>query len=96
VQYDFEWDPNKAQQNRSKHGISFEQAATVFRDPKAISVYDAEHSTKEDRWTTLGLSASIGLIVVCHTFEWTDPSTARIRIFSCRKATRRESRQYLE
>ena len=95
-EYIFEWDPDKAIRNQEKHGISFEQAATVFRDPRAVSLYDIEHSKREDRWITLGLSASRGLLVVCHTFEWVDPSVARIRIFSCRKATQHESRQYAE
>jgi hypothetical protein len=96
VEYTFEWDPDNAQRNKNKHGISFEQAATVFRDPRAISLYDAEHSKGEERWITLGLSADLGLVIVCHTYGWTGTSTARIRIFSSRKATQRESRQYAE
>jgi uncharacterized DUF497 family protein len=96
AQYIFEWDPDKAAQSRKKHGISFEQAATVFKDPRAVSLYDAEHSKREDRWITLGLSADRGLLVVCHTFRWVGPSAARIRVFSCRRATRCESRQYAE
>jgi len=96
VEYRFEWDPGKAQRNREKHGLGLEQAATVFADPKAVSLYDMDHSQNEDRWITLGLSAKSGLLVVCHTFDWIDPSTARIRIISCRKATRDESRQYAE
>jgi len=96
AQYIFEWDPDKAARNQKKHGVGFEQAATVFKDPQAISLYDAEHSKRDDRWNTLGLSVDRGLLVVCHTFEWVDPSVARIRIFSCRKATRYESRQYAE
>jgi uncharacterized protein len=96
VEYRFEWDPDKADRNKKKHGIAFEQAAAVFSDPKAMSLYDTEHSGDEDRWITLGLSGTGGLVVVCHTFEWVDSTTARIRIFSCRKATRRENRQYSE
>ncbi len=92
----FEGDPGEAQRNKKKHGIGFEQAAAVFSDPRALSLYDAEHSTNEDRWISLGLSGTSGLVVVCHTFEWIDSSTARIRIFSCRKAIRREQRQYSE
>jgi len=95
VEYVFEWDPKKAERNQKAHRVSFEQAAGVFRDPRAISVYDTTHSRQEDRWVTLGLSADKGLLVVCHTFKWIDPSIARIRIFSCRKATKRESRQYM-
>jgi hypothetical protein len=96
VDYVFEWDPNKARQNKKQHGISFEQAAAVFKDPNAVSIYDTEHSKGEDRWVTLGLSVDHGLVVVCHTFQWTSKSAARIRIFSSRKATRQERQQYSE
>ena len=94
VHYDFEWDPEKSQLNRRKHRVSFEQGATVFRDPRAASLYDDEHSKKEDRWVTLGLSAGGGLLVVHHTFEEIDANRIRIRIFSCRKATPDQIRQY--
>ena len=96
MNYNFEWDPNKARINRRKHGVSFEQAATVFKDPRALSIYDQSHSKGEDRWMTLGLSAGGGLLVVHHTFEQRDDSTAQIRIISGRKATKREIRQYTE
>jgi len=96
MDYNFEWDPGKAQQNKEKHGISFEQAATVFNDPQAISLYDTEHSKGEDRWVTLGVSEKHGLIVVCHTFQWISKSEAHVRVFSSRKATKREIRQYSE
>ena len=96
MQYDFDWDPNKARQNREKHDVSFEHAVTVFRDPRALSVADEEHSGEEDRWITLGLSANGGLLVVHHTFERIDQTRVRIRIFSSRKASRRETRQYSE
>jgi len=69
---------------------------TVFRDPKAASLYDDEHSKTEDRWVTLGLSAGNGLLVVHHTFEQIDADHASIRIFSCRKATPNQIRQYGE
>ena len=48
INYNFEWDPNKARLNQVKHGISFEEAATVFRDPQALSIFDDEHSSNED------------------------------------------------
>jgi uncharacterized DUF497 family protein len=94
VDYDFEWDPNKARLNRRKHGVTFEQAATVFRDQRAVTVFDDAHSGKEDRWITMGLSAAGGLLVVHHTFEETDGNAVRIRVFSSRKATRKEAGQY--
>ena len=96
MDYVFEWDPDKARRNKKQHGISFEQAAAVFKDPNAVSIYDTEHSKGEDRWVTLGLSVDHGLVVVCHTFQWTSKSAARIRIFSSRKATRQERQQYSE
>ena len=96
MRYDFEWDPEKARQNRRKHRVSFEQGAAVFRDPEAASLYDDEHSKTEDRWVTLGLSAGSGLLVVHHTFEEIDADHARIRILSCRKATANQIRQYGE
>ena len=96
VHYNFEWDPEKARQNRHKHCASFEQAATVFRDPKAASLYDDEHSGAEDRWVTLGISVNGGLLVVHHTFQEIDSKHVRVRIFSCRKATPDQIRQYGE
>ena len=55
MQYNFEWDPKKAKANRKKHKVSFGEAATAFKDPRAISIHDDEHSTDEDRWITMGL-----------------------------------------
>ena len=96
MDYCFEWDPNKAAANRHKHGVSFDQGATVFLDPRALSLYDDDHSTEEDRWIMLGISATTGLLVVHHTYEESGPSAVRIRIISTRKATKRETRQYTE
>ena len=96
MNYDFEWDPDKAKLNRRKHGVLFDQAATVFRDPRAVSVFDDAHSKTEDRWFTLGVSAGGVLLVVHHTFVEMDESTIRIRIFSRRKATKNEAGQYGE
>jgi uncharacterized DUF497 family protein len=68
--YRFDWDIRKAMANWHKHGVSFEMAATVFRDPLALSSYDAEHSGQsEDRWITVGLVETGQLVVVVHTFE---------------------------
>ncbi len=96
MQYDFEWDPNKARQNVRKHGVTFENAATVFRDPRARSIFDDVHSVDEDRWITLGLAASGGMLVVHHTFQQFDDARVRIRIFSSRQATKQEMTQYME
>lgn len=96
MNYDFEWDPHKARMNRQKHGVGFEHAATVFRDPRALSVFDDTHSRGEDRWVTLGVSAGGRILVVHHTFEEVTTNTIRIRIFSSRKATKKEIAQYGE
>ena len=96
MNYNFEWDPDKARKNEDKHGVSFENATTAFRDPRALSVYDDEHSATEDRWITLGLSETGAVVVVHHTFDDIDETTIRIRIFSSRKATKSEVEQYSE
>lgn len=93
-QYQFEWDPDKARQNVRKHGVTFERAATVFLDPEALSLFDDEHSREEDRWITLGLDRGGTLLVVYHTYREETETSARIRIISARKATRREAKQY--
>jgi uncharacterized DUF497 family protein len=94
--YNFEWDPVKASSNRAKHGVSFDEAATVFRDARMLSIYDREHSQTEDRWVSLGLSELGRPLVVCHTFREVDVETSVIRIFSARKATKTEVRKYEE
>lgn len=91
---EFVWDPVKATANRSKHGVAFAAAATVFADPMALTVFDAPHSEHEERWFTLGTSSSGWLLAVSHTYVATGPAAARIRIISAREATRAERRQY--
>jgi hypothetical protein len=90
----FEWDLVKNKQNQSKHKNSFENAATVFRDPNAITIPDLEHSEQEERWVTLGLSSKGILLVVIHTFRTVSPSAAHVRIISCRKADKTEIKEY--
>lgn len=95
MQYNFEWDIKKANQNRKKHNVSFELATTIFSDPRALSLYDNEHSNSiEDRWITLGISGNEYLLVVVHTYNEINDKVARIRIISARKATKREIVQY--
>jgi hypothetical protein len=96
LRYDFEWHPAKARENLRKHRVSFECASTVFLDPAAISILDEAHSEEEERWISLGLDASGSLLVVIHTFEPIDVESARVRIISARRATRREERDYNE
>ena len=94
--YTLEWDPDKARANEDKHGVAFEQAALVFQDPLALSIYDEEHSsTEKDRWVTMGQSET-DLLVVVHTFREASPDEAVVRIISARRATRRERPQYEE
>lgn len=94
VRYNFDWDPAKAESNVNKHDVAFERAATVFRDPNAISIFDDEHSEDEERWLTLGLDSGGSLIVVHHTFTNVDEESCSVRIFSARTATKTESKQY--
>jgi uncharacterized DUF497 family protein len=95
-EYTFDWDPDKARENLQKHGVSFEQAAGVFRDPLAMSIFDDEHSSvAEDRWVTLGKGGDSAVVVV-HTFQETRPGEATIRIISARRPTKREQRDYEE
>jgi hypothetical protein len=83
------WDPAKALINSGKHGVDFEEAATVFRDPLLLVQPDVEHSQEEERWIALGKSFRQLLLVVVHT-----DNERTIRIISARKAEPRERRQY--
>jgi uncharacterized protein len=94
MQYYFEWDPKKALVNETKHKISFENACSVFRDPRALSVFDHMHSDSEERWMTIGISEDGILLVVSHTFRKEKKYSIHIRIISARKATKREKDQY--
>jgi uncharacterized DUF497 family protein len=92
--FDFDWDANKARSNFQKHGVSFQLATTVFRDPLAITIFDDEHSDDEDRWVTLGNAENGNLLVVIHTSEEVNETELRIRIISARRAEREEIRDY--
>ena len=95
MRYSFEWDSVKAIRNLKKHVVSFENAATVFLDPHALTLFDTEHSrSKEDRWITLGVDQKGGLVIVCHTFWGKTDSSCKVRIFSARKTTKSEAKQY--
>ena len=93
-EYRFEWDPTKAARNAKEHGVTFEQAATVFLDARLLSQVDEEHGTDEERWRSLGLDKSARLLVVCHTYRHETARSATIRIVSARKGTRREANDY--
>jgi len=89
--YTFEWDPEKAEANARKHGVSFLEAATAFGDPFAITIDDVRHSVNEERFALLGRSERGRLLVVMHTERG-----HAIRIISARPATPRETRKYEE
>jgi uncharacterized DUF497 family protein len=93
-EYRFEWDPAKAEKNAKEHAVTFEQAATVFLDARLLSQLDEEHGDEEERWVSLGLDKSARLLVVCHTYREITEESASIRIYSARKATRRERKDY--
>ncbi len=88
---EFEWDPKKATANVQKHDVTFQEAATVFGDPLAITFEDPDHSTEENRYITFGLSLQKRLIVVSHT-ERGDQT----RIISARLMDRKERKIYEE
>ena len=91
VEFEIEWDPRKDRANQKKHGVSFQEAAAVFVDERALFMADSEHSEDEDRFVLLGLSATMRIILVCHCYLESDQI---VRIISARKATRSERTQY--
>ena len=86
----FEWDAKKAKNNHRKHGVSFDEACTVFDDPLAAIFHDEDHSVGEPREIIIGHSIIRRLVIVCFTVRSKD----RIRIISARPATRRERSDY--
>ena len=87
----FEWDTKKAKINHKKHGVSFEEAQSVFYDELAIQFFDEENSGSEDRFIMLGISNELNVLTVCHC-ERQDGEI--IRIISARKATKTERKFY--
>ncbi|MBQ9031519.1 MAG: BrnT family toxin [Parasporobacterium sp.] len=90
--YYFDWDENKNKINLEKHGITFEEASTVFFDDRAILFDDPEHSIDEDRFLLLGMSETAKVCIVCHCYRESDTV---IRIISARQATRKEEQKYV-
>lgn len=86
-----EWDPAKGSANLRKHGISFEEAGSVFGDSLAVTFADPDHSVGEARWLTFGLSVNRRLLVVTHAER-----AGRVRIISAREATKHERKIYEE
>ncbi len=87
----FEWDDEKAEANLKKHGVAFDEARTVFRDPMYLIFADPDHSVDEKRFLVIGMSESDRLLFVSYTER-----QAATRIISARKATRRERKRYEE
>jgi len=87
----FEWDPGKAALNERKHGVSFDEATTVFADERARLIDDPDHCQSEQRFILLGLSLRLRMLVVVHCYRVDDDL---IRIISARRATRDEQRFY--
>jgi uncharacterized DUF497 family protein len=88
---EFEWDRGKGRSNLSKHGVSFQEAATVFGDPLALEFPDPDHSDDEDRFLTFGCSTNGRFVVVAHADRG-----GRTRIISARRMTRQERKAYEE
>ncbi len=86
-----DWDPAKAASNLKKHGVSFEEAQTIFYDEFAVQFFDPWHSSEEERFLLLGMSSEANLLLVCHCER---DCGDIIRIISARKATRSESKHY--
>lgn len=86
---EFEWDEEKAISNLKKHRVSFEEAATIFNDPRITTISDPDHSEAEERYISLGKSIFLRLLNVIHTYR-----NERIRLISARKATKAEKKTY--
>jgi hypothetical protein len=88
---ELEWDADKARANAAKHGVTFEEAATVFSDPLELTILDPSHSVEEDRYVSVGTSAAGRLVVIGYTERG-----SKIRVISARRATMREQHDYEE
>ncbi len=87
----FDWDSKKVEANLRKHGVSFDEAATTFLDPHAVSGPDPDHSVDEERYITFGYSQLTRLLAVCHTYR-----PGAIRIINARRVTQSENKIYEE
>lgn len=96
MRIDFNWDPEKAASNAKKHGVGFEAAMSVFRDPLARSILDRDSNPGEERWITLGETATGNLLVVVHTWAEIDADRIVVRLISARQPTASEARHYRE
>ena len=89
----FEWDERKNERNTRKHGVSFEEARTVFDDPLHLSLLDYRFSYFEERWITIGMTGEKGIVVAAHLY-FDEEDEEVVRIISARRATRQEVTHY--
>jgi uncharacterized DUF497 family protein len=92
----FDWDPDKRARNFAKHGVAFDDAIAVFRDPLALTRPDDDHDGNEERWVTLGAGRGGRLFLVVHTHRQVNDELAIVRMISARFPTKREIRDYEE
>ena len=90
----FDWDANKAAANERKHGVTFEVASTVFRDPQILTTADPDHSETEERWFSIGWASNGAILSVVYLWTELDRETTKIRLISARGATQTEIRRY--
>jgi uncharacterized DUF497 family protein len=90
----FSWDAGKAQRNQKKHGVSFEEAATIFADSNGLDWEDLDHANAELRWKRLALSAKGRVLLVAYTLRRLNNGVETIRIISARQASKKERRAY--
>jgi uncharacterized protein len=88
----FDWDSHKSKINIQKHGVSFEEAQSVFFDEEALLIHDTMHSAREERFLILGMSSKVRTLVVCHCYR---DKLDVIRIISARKANKLEQKTYI-
>jgi uncharacterized DUF497 family protein len=96
VLFQFEWDEAKAAANIRKHRVTFEQASTVFHDPRLLTVVDREHNQHEERWFSVGVAGNGVVLSIVYLWTNAEPAVTIIRLISARKATQAEIHQYQE
>ena len=91
----FSWDTRKAITNFEKHGVSFEEAATIFADPEGLNWEDSVHSAQEARYKRVAMSVGGNILIMVYTVRRTKDGKETIRIISARRASRKERKAYL-
>ncbi len=94
--FQFQWDESKAADNIRKHGVTFEQASTVFHDARLLTVADLEHSQQEERWFSVGVAGNGVVLSIVYLWSTAESEATIIRLISARKATQTELHQYQE